>query len=147
MPASIARRRPIFAIASLLALSGLFAGCATTRAQSVPAGLTEIRLPAPQIGVASYYASRFHGRLTANGERYDEREMTAAHRTLPFGTRVRVTRVEGGESVVLRINDRGPHRRGRVLDLSLAAARALRVVGEGLANVRIEVLGEDSAAR
>jgi rare lipoprotein A len=82
-----------------------------------------------QRGVASWYGPGFHGRLTANGERFNTNSLTAAHRTLPFGTRVRVTNAETGRSVVVRINDRGPFTKGRVIDLSKAAARAIGVAG------------------
>lgn len=78
--------------------------------------------------------------MTATGERFDPSQMTAAHRTLPFGTRVRVTRVDTGQSVVVRINDRGPFKPGRVIDLSEGAARNLHMMNAGLANVRLEVL-------
>lgn len=90
--------------------------------------------------MASYYAHAFHGRPTASGERYDMEDMTAAHRTLPFGTRARVMNLRSGESVMVRINDRGQFRKGRILDLSYAAARKLGVVARGLARVRVEVL-------
>jgi rare lipoprotein A len=93
----------------------------------------------PETGIASYYTSTFHGRLTASGERYDENALTAAHRTLPFGTRVRVTRVDTLRSVEVRINDRGPWKDGRVIDLSRAAADSLGMIRVGLARVRIEV--------
>ena len=79
--------------------------------------------------------------MTATGERFDPSGMTAAHRTLPFGTRVRVTRVDTGNSVVVRINDRGPFKPGRVIDLSEGAAENLGITGVGLAEVRLEVLG------
>jgi len=99
-----------------------------------------------QTGVASYYAREHDGLRTASGERYDMDEMTAAHRTLPFGTRVRVTNLENGRHVVVRINDRGPFRRGRVVDVSYAAARKLGLVRSGLARVRLEVVGEEGLA-
>jgi rare lipoprotein A len=92
-------------------------------------------------GLASWYGPGFHGRRTANGERYDQNGMTAAHRTLPLGTRVKVTDVDTGREVEVRINDRGPFKRGRVIDLSYAAARKLRMVERGLARVRVESLG------
>jgi rare lipoprotein A len=95
---------------------------------------------ASETGVASYYADAFHGRNTASGERFDMNALTAAHPSLPFGTRVRVTHVESGRSVVVRINDRGPFKRGRVIDLSYAAARELGMVREGLARVRVDVV-------
>ncbi len=92
------------------------------------------------LGMASYYGAGFANRPTANGERFDPRAMTAAHRTLPFGTRVRVTNLENGRQVVVRINDRGPYRKDRVLDLSRAAAHKLGFLDDGVAHVRIEVL-------
>jgi len=94
-----------------------------------------------QVGVASWYGPGFHGNRTANGEIYDQYEMTAAHRTLPLGTRAMVTNLTNGRSVEVRINDRGPFVDGRVIDLSYAAARTLAVVGPGTARVRIDVLG------
>ena len=99
-----------------------------------------------QTGYASYYARAHDGLRTASGERYDMDELTAAHRTLPFGTRVRVTNLENGLHVVLRINDRGPFRPGRVIDVSYAAARKLGLVHSGVAKVRVEVLGEPLAS-
>ncbi len=92
-------------------------------------------------GVASYYGYDFSGNKTATGERFNPNGMTAAHRSLPFGTRVRVTNTRNGRSVVVRINDRGPYIRGRVIDLSLGAARILGMMSSGIAPVRIEVLG------
>ena len=93
-----------------------------------------------EYGMASWYGADFHGRRTANGEIYDMYAMTAAHKTLPLGSRVRVTNRRNGRSVVVRINDRGPFVRGRIIDLSLAAARALDMEEEGVAPVRLEVL-------
>ena len=84
-----------------------------------------------QRGVASWYGPGFHGRLTANGERFDMNELTAAHKTLPFGTRVLVHNPRTGKEVVVRINDRGPFIKGRVIDLSKAAAKALGMKGRG----------------
>ena len=95
---------------------------------------------AAQVGLASYYARKFEGRRTASGEAYCGDELTAAHRTLPFGTRVRVTHVASGRSVECRVNDRGPHRKGRIIDLSHRAAVALGIVQQGVARVRLEVL-------
>lgn len=91
-------------------------------------------------GVASYYHNRFHGRKTANGERYDKRELTAAHRDYPFGTWLRVVSVDNGNEVIVRVNDRGPFIRSRVIDLSRAAAEQLDMLHDGLMRVRIEVL-------
>jgi rare lipoprotein A len=88
-------------------------------------------------GMASYYKS---GRLTANGERFNPHGMTAAHRTLPFGTKVRVTHTRTGKSIIVRINDRGPFIRGRVIDLSLGAARAIGMTKSGVARVTYTVI-------
>jgi rare lipoprotein A len=93
-------------------------------------------------GIASWYGPGFHGNRSASGEVYNQNAMTAAHRTLPFGTKVVVTNLNNGRSVVVRINDRGPFIRGRVIDLSAAAARALGVMQTGIAPVQVQVLGE-----
>ena len=93
-----------------------------------------------QFGVASYYAKRHHARRTASGERFDMDQLTAAHRTLPFGTVVRVTDVASGRSVTVRINDRGPYAAGRVIDLSRAAAVRLGMLESGVADVQLDVL-------
>jgi rare lipoprotein A len=93
-----------------------------------------------QTGEASWYGPDFHGKLTSNREIYDMYAMTAAHKTLPFGTRVMVTNLQNGRSVVVRINDRGPFVGDRIIDLSYAAASLLGMVGSGTAPVRIEVL-------
>jgi rare lipoprotein A len=90
-----------------------------------------------QTGIASWYGPRFHGRKTASGEVFDQNKMTAAHRTLPFGTRVELTHVKNGRSVEVRINDRGPYRRGRIIDVSRAAAADLGMKNAGLARVQI----------
>ena len=95
---------------------------------------------AVQLGFASYYDSRFHGSRTASGERYDEKALTAAHRTLPFGTRVLVTNLSNGRSVVVTITDRGPFARGRVIDVSRRAARRLDFLRDGTTRVRLEVV-------
>ncbi len=92
-------------------------------------------------GMASWYGPGFHGRRSANGEIYNQNALTAAHRSLPFGTKVRVTNRHNGRSVVVRINDRGPYIGGRVIDLSAAAARLVGVIQTGVAPVQVEVLG------
>jgi rare lipoprotein A len=97
-------------------------------------------------GLASYYADKYQGRKTANGETFDTAKLTAAHRTLPFGTRVRVTNVDNGKSVDVRINDRGPFVAGRVIDLSPAAARQLDMLRAGVVRVRLDVLGTGPVA-
>jgi rare lipoprotein A len=91
-------------------------------------------------GIASWYGNRHQGRRTANGERFDMHALTAAHRSLPFGTILRVTDLNTGKAVVVRINDRGPYIRGRILDLSEAAGRALGIGKLGIAQVRIEAV-------
>ena len=91
-------------------------------------------------GAASWYGGQFHGRKTANGERFDMNGLTAAHRSLPFGTKVRVTNQKTGKSVVVRINDRGPFVGRRVIDLSRGAAKAINMLGTGVASVNLQVL-------
>lgn len=91
-------------------------------------------------GIASWYGPGFHGRRTANGERYNQNGYTAAHKSLPFGTKVRVTNLRTGKSVMVRINDRGPFIRGRVIDLSAGAARVIGVHSSGVAPVQLEIL-------
>jgi rare lipoprotein A (peptidoglycan hydrolase) len=99
------------------------------------------------VGLASYYGPGFHGRRTASGEIFDMHELVAAHRTLPLGTVARVTNLANGRSVVLRINDRGPYIRGRVLDVSKGAAKALAFVRAGTTRVRIDVLPKGANPR
>lgn len=91
-------------------------------------------------GLASWYGPGFHGRRSANGERFDQNALTAAHKTLPFGTLVRVTNLNNGTSVVVRINDRGPYAGSRVIDLSRRAAQEIGMLGSGVANVKLEIL-------
>lgn len=101
----------------------------------------QVHAHAPTIsGIASWYGPGFHGRTTANGERYNMNALTAAHKTLKFGTKVKVTNNTNGKSVVVRINDRGPYIGSRVIDLSRSAADAIDMIGPGTANVTIEVL-------
>jgi len=96
-----------------------------------------------QEGKASYYAHKFHGRTTASGEIYDENKMTAAHKTLPFGTMVRVTNLGNGKMVAVKINDRGPFVEGRIIDLSFRAAGDLDMIAAGVVKVHVEVLRRD----
>lgn len=93
-------------------------------------------------GIASWYGPNFHGKLTANGERYDMNAFTAAHRTLPFNTLLRVDNVENGKSVLVRINDRGPYIPNRIIDLSRKAAEELDMIGSGTASVRLLLVRE-----
>jgi rare lipoprotein A len=122
---------------ALLALAA--SGCASTKP---PRATTAPPAPGTRIvGLASWYGQRHQGHATASGEAYDMNKLTAAHRTMPFGTRLRVTNVENGRSVVVRVNDRGPWVNDRVLDVSLAAAKALGMVGGGVTKVEVVVLG------
>jgi rare lipoprotein A len=91
-------------------------------------------------GIASYYANDFHGKQTSNGEFFDMNALTAAHRTFPFGTKVRVTNLENNKIVVVRVNDRGPFKEGRMMDLSMGAAKEIDLIRTGTARVRLEVL-------
>ena len=124
----------------------LVGACASPReAQRHPGpSPTPTRAPAHhgqlQRGHAAYYAKRFHGRKTANGERFDVNKLTGAHRKLPFGTRVKVTNLKNGRTVIVRINDRGPYARGGVIDLSPAAARQLDMIRDGTVPVTVEVV-------
>ncbi len=93
-----------------------------------------------QSGTACWYGAAFHGRRTASGEIFDQNKLTAAHPSLPFGTIVRVTNKANDQSVLVRINDRGPWKRGRIIDLSRAAAQQLDMVNAGLAEVDLEVV-------
>jgi rare lipoprotein A len=139
------RRAPRRGLGPAVALVAALAAC--THAPTRPAE----RPPAPvarpsergQVGLASFYGRKFHGRKTASGERYDSRAMTCAHPSAPFGARLRVTDLESGKSVVVTVTDRGPFRRGRIVDLSLAAARALGMLERGVARVRVERLPGD----
>ena len=88
-------------------------------------------------GLASYYADSYEGKTTANGEIYRQGKITAAHKTLPFGTKVEVTNLSNNKSVVVRINDRGPYISGRIIDLTKAAAKEIDMVGAGVAKVKI----------
>ncbi|HSV91600.1 MAG TPA: septal ring lytic transglycosylase RlpA family protein, partial [Desulfobacterales bacterium] len=92
-----------------------------------------------ELGVASWYGHPYHGRRAANGEVYDMEKLTAAHRTLPFGTWVDVRNLSNGKHVLVRINDRGPFVQGRIIDLSRAAARQIDMIGPGIVKVRLEV--------
>ncbi|HXO18464.1 MAG TPA: septal ring lytic transglycosylase RlpA family protein [Thermoanaerobaculia bacterium] len=134
-------RPPTFLLlASLLPLL-LSAACSTTRPVLLrPSGISG---PSAERGMASWYGPGFNGHRTASGERYNMNRLTAAHRNLPFGTLVEVRNMESGQVVVVRINDRGPFARGRVIDLSYEAAREVGVFDPGTAAVELRVVGED----
>lgn len=91
-------------------------------------------------GIVSWYADKFHGRKTSSGELYNKNELTAAHRSLPFGTKVKVTNIKNGKSVIVKINDRGPHSKSRVLDLSRAAFTEIGSINAGILNIEMEVV-------
>lgn len=91
-------------------------------------------------GIAAYYSNVFQGRKTASGDRYDKNELTAAHNSFPFGTRLKVTNLDNDKSVIVRINDRGPTTRGRIIDLSRRAAEELGFIRAGLTRVKLEVI-------
>lgn len=137
-------------------------GCATGPAlvKTPPSEMPAPEMPAPQpgpgpkvaprpamTGTASWYGKAHHGQQTASGETYDMHALTAAHRSLPLGTRVLVTNLKNDRSVEVRINDRGPFVRGRILDLSYAAARALGSLSDGAFRVKLVVLEEPAGAR
>ena len=131
------RTPPSSSLALALLAAVITAGCATTRPR---AGTVVER------GIASWYGPGFHGRDTASGERYDMKALTAAHPTLPFGTVVEVRNVANGASVRVRINDRGPFKKNRIIDLSQSAARAIGMLGPGTALVELVVVGQAPAA-
>jgi rare lipoprotein A len=134
---TVAVRGVALAVAFAAAFAGCTAGSPRFTSRPGPTSATEeLRLE----GMASYYADEFHGRPTANGETYDMHDLTAAHRTLPFNTRVRVTNLANNKSVVVRINDRGPFVGDRIIDLSLRAAQELSMIGPGTARVTLEIL-------
>ena len=147
------------------ALAGF--GCASVPHGRLASDLTKVNTPAPilasypllasatdvlsparmqraigaiQVGIASFYHSSLAGNLTANGDHYDEGALTAAHRTLDLGTRVRVTNLENHRSVVVTVNDRGPYAKGRIIDLSRRAASVLGFVHDGVTKVKVEPL-------
>lgn len=111
----------------------LLLSCTNTHARKVTKGWT-------QNGTSSYYAKSFNGRKTASGERYRHYALTAAHKTLPFGTKVQVTDKTTGKSIVVKINDRGPYHGGRILDLSGGAANRLGIAKQGVCDIELKVL-------
>jgi len=118
----------------------ILSGCADLATQTSTSALYESKPVAVETGKASYYGGRWIGRLTANGERYHSEDCTAAHKKLPFNTMVKVTNLKNGKSVIVRINNRGPFAKGRILDLSMVAARKIDMIGAGIVPVRAEIL-------
>jgi rare lipoprotein A len=131
---SLGRSASLVTAVSALAM---LAGCARAVVTSPPVPPT---VGAEEVGMASWYGAPHHGRRTASGEVYDMHQLTAAHRTLPFGTRVLVTNRDSHQSAEVRVNDRGPFVEGRILDVSYAAARLLGAIGPGTIPVRIRVV-------
>jgi rare lipoprotein A len=132
LPAALARGACAVALLVL-------AGCSSTpKSGSYPAGGSASGHS--ESGLASYYGNEFNGRKTASGERFDQGKLTAAHRTLPFGTHVKVTNKQNGRSVVVRVNDRGPFAKGRIIDLSSSAFKSIAYLGAGVVPVHIQVV-------
>lgn len=127
-------------LTALLILTLIVSGCADRQATQPTNAPPTTQDRFSQSGKASYYARMHHGQRTANGETHDQNALVAAHRSLPFGTRVRVANEQNGKQVVVRINDRGPFRRGRIIDVSRAAAAQLDMLRSGVVRVRIETL-------
>ena len=129
-------------LSSAISILGAFllAGCATITPQSPVVALYESKPLMVETGKASFYGGRWIGRLTANGEHYHAEDCTAAHKKLPFNTMVKVTNLKNSKSVIVRINNRGPYAKGRILDLSMVAARKIDMMGDGIISVRAEVL-------
>ena len=161
--------RSMIGLLLLIALAVTIQGCSTTSGEigSVPAiapvtetPVTVLVPPAPStvpkevpaktptvhVGEASWYGPGFSGKTTASGEVFDETKMTAAHKTLPLGTKAKVTNLKDGKSVQVEINDRGPYAQGRIIDLSPAAAKALGIIDRGVIKVRVESLENPATA-
>ena len=133
--------RPIHAGASVVAATLLAcSGCATHARAHVPPSSRPARIGLTETGIASWYGIPYDGRRTASGEIFDMQRLTAAHRTLPFNTWLEVTNLSNGKQVDVRITDRGPFIKGRIIDLSLGAAREIDMVREGIVRVRIKVI-------
>ncbi len=132
---------PRFLFIFVLALTAAGCGGSTAQTRRDPP-LVDTRPTETSYGIAGWYGQEFHGQETASGERFDMYAYTAAHRELPFGTRVRVTNLRNGRHAVVRINDRGPFVPERVIDVSYITARDLGMLKTGLAEVRLEIVHE-----
>lgn len=130
------QRRFVWLVLVVVGVVAFLYGCG-------PREVNRDKPPFEQVGMASYYARSLHGRQTASGEKYNENALTAAHPRLPFGTRLKVTNLENGRTVEVRVNDRGPFVRRRVIDLSYAAARKLGMLQDGVVRVEIRTLAQD----
>ncbi|HWB98923.1 MAG TPA: septal ring lytic transglycosylase RlpA family protein [Bryobacteraceae bacterium] len=147
--------RTCFRLPPLLLIAGL-AGCAAPAPSPVPPPVPSPEIVQPQAlptepfftqtGLASFYGNAHDGHLTAGGQRFDHRGLTAAHPSLAFGTMVRVTNLANGRTVNVEVIDRGPHVRGRIIDLSAAAAQALDMQKEGITRVRVEAFRADQSS-
>ncbi len=132
--------------ACVLMLVGCLCACAPANIPPPPPQAAQPQPTYTETGLASWYGRDHDGQITANGERFHATALTAAHRDLPFGTVVRVTNLDSGRTVKVRINDRGPHVKGRIIDLSAAASKALGVADDGVLSVRLEVFAADQAS-
>lgn len=131
----LSNKKLYFSVVSIIVLSILAASCAKRR----------VMLPVVkrEKGIASWYGPKFHGKKTASGERYNQKDLTAAHKELPFGTMVKVINLDNMRSIIVRINDRGPFTRGRIIDLSRSAAKEIDMIASGTANVLLFYLPEE----
>ena len=136
------RTRLLIAFSSTL----LTVACGHKKAP-VGAAMVRVKLGYQQRGIASWYGNPYHGRATASGEIYDMERLTAAHPRLPFGVTTRVENLQNGKTVDVKINDRGPFVRGRIIDLSRAAARQIDLLGPGITRVRIRVIAAPAGVR
>lgn len=131
-------RKPSFLRCVLLSFAVAWLSACASAPSSKPVNTTQVGFV--EEGIASFYANKYQFRTTANGERFNQFASTAAHKTLPFNSRVRVTNLDNGKSVIVRINDRGPFIEGRIIDLSRSSFSDIADTNAGLARVRIEVI-------
>lgn len=124
----------------LVSASIIFAGCTSSPKAQARSYASFFNQNFKSVGQASYYGKQFHGRTTANGEKFDMYDLTAAHKKLKFGTFLKVTNQNNGKSVIVRVNDRGPYAKGRIIDLSKGAATKLGMLHSGVAKVKLEIV-------